>query len=228
MAKKKTKATSKKAGKKKRVSARPTRVAKKKIGYDDSALRLIATLQYIPTEAPGVTTAQINEMHNQHGGEISLRTTQRDLNSLEKIFDIKKSGKKSPRWYWEYKQGIAVIPAHDQFSALTWNLLEQYLEPLLPWPMRSSISPHFATARHVLEQGSTPRLDRWRSSVRIIPSNLQLRQPRVEESVTRIVYEGIWHGEQITLHYRKRGADSTRRHLHPFRQASPRRAGPGT
>ena len=97
------------------------------------------------------------------------------------------------------------IPAQDPYSALTWRLIEQHLEPLLPIALKREAELRFAAARNYLEQLAGDRFSRWNDRVRIIPRAFSLRTPEVPEAGLAPVYEALFEGFQLEVEYRSRG-----------------------
>jgi predicted DNA-binding transcriptional regulator YafY len=175
----------------------------------DSAIRQVTMLQLIPRRYPGISTEELRQKLEQRGYPISLRSIQRDLIRLSAVFPLHSEDEESPRWRWMEGADGLMAPAHDAFSALTWALMEEHLEPLLPIALRQEARPQFVSARKYLEQAPSARARRWKQRVRVIPRAFSLRPPEVPETVLEPVYQALFEGKQLDITYRSRGSGKT-------------------
>jgi predicted DNA-binding transcriptional regulator YafY len=183
----------------------------------DSTLRQITLLQLVPRRSPGATTAELQRRLDDQGHSISRRTIQRDLIRLSAHFPLVTEGEDVPRWCWMEGSDGLTAPAHDAYSALTWTLIEEHLEPLLPFAARKEAQPQFAAARKYLKQTPRNRIDRWHQRVRVIPRAFELQTPDVPEAVLEPVYAALFEGRQLRVDYRSRGREKARSmRVHPL------------
>mgnify|MGYP005846697471 CR=1 FL=1 len=183
----------------------------------DPTLRQITLLQLLPRRGAGCTTEELRRRLDERGYGVSLRTVQRDLDRLSIQFPLVREGDIIPRWRWMEGGPDLSIPAQDPYSALTWRLIEQHLEPLLPIALKREAEPRFAAARNYLEQLAGDRFSRWNDRVRIIPRAFSLRTPEVPEAVLAPVYEALFEGFQLEVEYRSRGrAEPGKLRVHPL------------
>ena len=99
----------------------------------DSVLRMIKMTERIPRYPSKVTANQIQDFLKNLGYSISLRSVQRDLNELSRLFPIECDDKSIPfGWSWKKDSPGFESPAMDPIQALTFSLASQYLEPLMP------------------------------------------------------------------------------------------------
>ncbi len=183
----------------------------------DPTLRQITLLQLVPRRGTGCTTEELRRRLDERGFGVSLRTVQRDLDRLSIQFPLVREGDVVRRWRWMEGGPDLSIPAQDHYSALTWRLIEQHLEPLLPIAVKREAEPRFAAARNYLEQLVGDRFSRWKDRVRIIPRAFSLQTPEVPEAVLAPVYEALFDGVQLEVEYRSRGrAESGRWRVHPL------------
>jgi len=60
--------------------------------------------------------------------QISLKTIQRDLHALSRLFPIVSDEDSKPfGWGWSKDAGVMDIPTMDQKTALTFRLVDEYL-----------------------------------------------------------------------------------------------------
>lgn len=174
-------------------------------------------LQKIP-RAPQSISMQELHAYIRHVWEIEVdrRTIQRDIETLCMAFPIDRTDGNPPTYSLPASSQVELLPGHDDFSALTWNLLEEYLGPLIPDSMAREVQPVFDTARRYLERGNREQIKRWRQRVRMIPRALPLQPPRIEDSVLASVYETLWNDEALSVEYQARNQDKPRKlTLHP-------------
>jgi predicted DNA-binding transcriptional regulator YafY len=167
-------------------------------------------LQLIPRRAPGITTEELRRKLEDREFPISLRSVQRDLNRLSAVFPLQCDESEPPSWHWMEGADGLMAPAHDAFSALTWTLIEDHLEPLLPNAVRREANAQFEGARKYLQQSPGKRFKRWSDRVRVIPRAFSLRTPEVPASVLEPIYQSLFEGQQLEITYRSRGSQKTR------------------
>ena len=183
----------------------------------DTSLRLVTMLQLIPRRAPGVSRAEISEKLEYRGYEVSDRTVQRDLVRLSAEYPLLCDEQSTPRWYWAPNAPEITLPGHDAFSALTWQLIEQHLKPLLPPALAREAQAHIESARDYLNRESVSQYRRWVDRVRVLPRSMQLLPPDTEPGVFERIYEGLLKSRQLAIDYQSR-VDGARRsmRIHPL------------
>lgn len=183
----------------------------------DTTLRQITMLGLIPRRPPGMTTAALQSALAARDFSVDLRTIQRDLVKLSAAFPLVCDESDRPRWYWAPHAETVTLPGHDSLSALSWHLVEQHLQPLLPRSLLLEIEPHFQAARGYLEQISEGKLRRWGQRVRMLPRHLQLQAPDTPTPVLDAVYQGLLQQRQIEVAYTNRDRKAPRTLiLHPL------------
>ncbi|MDZ7790287.1 MAG: WYL domain-containing protein [Xanthomonadales bacterium] len=95
-------------------------------------------------------------------------------------------------------------------SALTWQLVEEYLQPLLPISVREELEPQFQSARNFLKETGSDKLRRWKQRVRYLPRAMPLPPPKIAPEVLEAVYTALLEGRQLEVHYRSRGQSRAR------------------
>ena len=184
----------------------------------DTILRQMNMLQLIPRYPRKVTTANVRDDLNDSGYEASLRTIQRDLQELSRVFPIISDERNSPfGWSWEKDAQGYESPAMDPIQALTFSLAAQYLEPLMPKANFKSVEDFFARAESVLTGNEKSKLHKWRKRVKVIPENIRFKEPKINLEIRQKLYQAVYEGIQIKALYRKRGNTiSDERHMHPL------------
>ncbi|MDZ7790344.1 MAG: WYL domain-containing protein [Xanthomonadales bacterium] len=174
-------------------------------------------VQMIPHEPQGITTREIHQrLRERYEIDTSIKTVQRDLADIRLMHPLESTEEPTPRHYWPRHAQVELVPGHDDYSALTWGLLEDYLEPLIPASMASQARPVFDTARRYLESGDRSKVREWRRRVRMIPRAMALRPPDIDPAVQQEAYEALWDSEQLKVQYFSRSSGRDRELiLHP-------------
>ena len=165
-----------------------------------------------------VTANQIQDFLKNLGYSISLRSVQRDLNELSRLFPIECDDKSIPfGWSWKKDAKGYESPAMDPIQALTFSLAAQYLEPLMPKANFKRIEAFFSRAESVLTGNEKSKLHNWRKRVKVIPENIRFKEPKVSLEIRQKIYHAVYEGIQIKALYKKRGSKtSDKRHIHPL------------
>lgn len=183
----------------------------------DTTLRQITMLSLVPRRPPGITTESLRSALAARDFDVNLRTIQRDLVKLSAPFPLVCDESDSPRWHWASHAEAVTLPGHDPVSALSWQLIEQHLQPLLPRSLADEIQPHFDAARGFLEATGAGNFRRWTHRVRILPRSMQLHAPEISPDVLDVVYQGLLEKRQVEVDYTNRTSEAPRRMtLHPL------------
>jgi len=174
-----------------------------------TVFRQMEILRSIPPPPRRIAAADIQRRLREAGHDVTIRTIQRDLNSLSGNFPITADVTKPQGWYW---RGDPIqIPSLEPHGALTLKLAELFLMPLLPKATLSSLDAHFKAAQNVLS--ATPMLARWAEKVRVLPRGLALNPPKIDPEVQSIVYDSLFQEKQIRIHYRRKGESELREYV---------------
>lgn len=183
----------------------------------DTTLRQITMLSLVPRRPPGITTESLRTALAARDFDVNLRTIQRDLVKLSAPFPLICDEGDSPRWHWAPHAETVTLPGHDPVSALSWQLIEQHLQPLLPRSLTHEIQPHFDAARGFLEATDAGSFRRWTRRVRILPRSMQLHAPEISQDVLDAVYQSLLEKRQVEVDYTNRSREAPRRMvLHPL------------
>lgn len=167
---------------------------------NDTLLRQWAMLRML-RRAPKMTGTQ-DILHNLEAQGIytTLRTVQRDLHSLSLAFPIICDESRPKGWAWRADSGQLDIPGMDTHTALTFNLVEQYMQKLLPPTTLRHITPWFDQARNVMATSSST-VKRWKSKIRVIDRGLCQLHPQILPEVQAAIYDGLFNGVQVEVTY---------------------------
>ena len=184
----------------------------------DTLLRQISMIELIPRYPAKTFTNEIKDKLSALGYEATLRTIQRDLQELSRLFPIVSDERSHPfGWSWEKDAQGYESPAMDPIQALTFSLAAQYLEPLMPKANFKKIEAFFNRAESVLIGNEKSKLLNWRKRVKVIPESIRFKEPKVSMEIRQKIYQAVYERTQIKALYKKRGKKtSDERHIHPL------------
>ena len=184
----------------------------------DTILRMIKMTELIPRYPSKVTAQQIKEGLQNRGYKTSLRTVQRDLQELSRLFPIECDDVSIPfGWSWKKNAPGYESPSMDPIQALTFSLAAQYLEPLMPKANFKRIEKFFQRAENILLGDQKSNVLRWRKRVRVIPENIRFKEAKIDLENREKLYRAVFEGIQIEAYYRKRGEKKSQlRKIHPL------------
>lgn len=103
----------------------------------------------------------------------------------------------------------------DPPTALSFKLVEQYLERLMPRSTLTHLEPHFGRANEVLTQAKGP-LKSWTEKVRVIPRGQRLQEPELQEGVLEKVYQALLEERRFRARYRTKPGEVKEYVVHPL------------
>ena len=170
----------------------------------DTTLRQITMLSLLPRRSPGRTTGDIQNALAERDFEVTRRTIQRDLLKLSGAFPLVYEEGTENRWHWAAHSNTLSVPGHDPYSALTWQLIEKYLKPVLPRSMVQEAEPQFRSARDFLKGAGAGKFRRWTQRVRLLPRTMPLHAPEIDSGILDAVYQALLEKRQLRITYRSR------------------------
>ena len=185
----------------------------------DSFERRLRILEMLKRKDDGIMTIPgiIVRLVNM-GIEITQnKTIERDMVYLSTIFNIGCDDTTRPfQWWWEGVDSID-IPGMGKNSALTFNLAQQYLKPLLPKRSLAHLQPKFRQSKKVLSGKGKEKDRHWVKKIRVVPRMLEQIPAKISARVQDAVYEALYEEKmlQITYHSRSKNETTTRR-IHPL------------
>jgi predicted DNA-binding transcriptional regulator YafY len=168
---------------------------------NDTLMRQWAMLRAIPRHPRRVDAPTISARLNDLGMVVSLRTVQRDLNTLATTFPLDCDQSKPQGWCWRAGAGQLEIPSMDAHAALTFNLVEQYMQNLLPRSTLSHLAPWFEAAQGVASSQASS-LTKWRDKLRVIPHTLNKIPAPIDPAIQSTIYDGLLNERQLEVTYR--------------------------
>jgi predicted DNA-binding transcriptional regulator YafY len=184
---------------------------------NDTLMRQWAMLRAIPRHPRRLDAPTIHASLHNLGMAVSLRTVQRDLNTLAKTFPLDFDESKPQGWCWQEGVGQLEIPSMDAHAALTFSLVEQYMQNLLPRSTLRQLAPWFDAAQGVANsQAST--LTKWRDKLRVVPGTLHKIPAPIDSDIQATIYNGLLDERQIEVTYRAitTGKEAKNYPVHPL------------
>jgi predicted DNA-binding transcriptional regulator YafY len=174
----------------------------------DTLLRQWEMLRIIPRFPRKIEVGALMTQLEAAGYRISRRTLQRDLNELSRLFPLQSDTRNTPYgWSWSADAPAFDLPGMDAPAALTLRMIEQFIPTLLPPTVRELLAPQFARAKAVREVNPTNPLGRWTDCVRVVPREMPLLAPKVNDEAARVVYQSLADGKRIQMTYTPRASE---------------------
>lgn len=150
-----------------------------------------------------IGTAELQQRLQREGVDVNLRTIQRDLKTLVEKFPLEANGLSPQGWRWKKDAPDMSLPHMTSGQALTFMMVEQHLQSLMPASVRDELRPWFDSARQQVKQGSAG-IHRWANMVRIAPATQPLIPPVIDEDALHIVQEALLRGRRLDVLYESR------------------------
>ncbi len=186
---------------------------------DEAFFRFWHTLRQVPRYPNKATVHDIADGLKSLGVNVSVRTIQRDLMDLARLFPIIVDDRSRPYgWSWAREAKCYDFPGLTSEEALLWVMAETHLKHLLPNSVLDSLSPMFRSARSRLcSPSGTGGKEVWFDKVRVVSPGQALIPPEVDQQVQRVVTEALLHGKQLEILYRRKSATETVTYrIHPL------------
>lgn len=184
-------------------------------------LRQWELLKLIPTHGNGITSADMTLALNERGFQIEKRQVERDLDQVSEAFPIEKNDDKKP-YLWKWYKGASIdLPGLTVTDALSMQLVEETIRPLLPVSMLQGLETRFMQAEKQLALLSKDnRKAKWASKVRVVSPTLPLLPPVVDVKVLEVVQDALLADLQVDVEYVNRERVSKQLRLHPLAMVS--------
>lgn len=179
----------------------------------DKSLRDWHLLRLIPRHPRQKTPSELQVGLREAGYDLTLRSVQRDLNTLSALWGITCNQVGTANyWYWPSDARLFDIPNIGSAEALVFLLAKEYLKDLLPHSQLAILKPYFERSEELISKGNIPTF-RWHQRVRVIQQGPLLKVPNVRVDVIKAVHEALLHEQRVALRYKKRGDPVPREYL---------------
>lgn len=160
-------------------------------------------LKMFPQKGGISTTVLLDRLCNEFGIEVTLRTIQRDLLSLEaNNFPLDCDGNNPATWRWRKGAPVFDISNMDPVTALTFTLAEKHLERMFPRGAMSALEPYFKVANDRMKQTDESSLSHWPDKIRVVSRNLPMIYPQIAEEIRENVYKAVLEERRFGATYR--------------------------
>lgn len=167
-------------------------------------------LDCIPRQPDEISTTELKTKLLDRGHDVSVRTIQRDLESLSGRFPLVDSERGRTK-YWSFLKSHAglEVPRMSSATAITMLLVREYLRAILPSAVLDQLAPYFDRAGSVL-QGT--RFARWDQKAALIQRGPELTPSPIDKEVRETVFQALLDECQFEVDYRPRGESSAKRY----------------
>lgn len=187
--------------------------------HHNAIVRQWELLKLLPSRGPGITVRDLVGRLTRDGFVVHKRTIERDLTTLSTLFSIVCNDKGTPYgWHWMPGEG-ADLPSITIADAVSLQIIEGLVRPLLPSAILESIEPRLRQARASLEAlAESNRHARWIDKVRHVPPAMPLLPPHVDANVLGALHEALLQEKQVDVVYQRPGATAkpSELRLHPL------------
>lgn len=179
--------------------------------------RLLQILLMLPRAPRFMTTEDIRLKLDNERIKISLRGVQRDMDTLQQAFGKKIGCEHYPdtritiiewqnkyvRWFWSHDAPIFKLVGLNINQAITFNLLQTYLKPLIPEITLNELKPFFAEATSTLDHFDDNPIKAWPNKVAIVQPSQPLIPPAIDNLIHKTVSEALLFDRQLQIGYKK-------------------------
>lgn len=189
-----------------------------KAAHHDTIARLFELLKLLPAKGPGITAKELCDKLENRGFSVSKRTIERDLTELSRLFGLECNDKGTPYgWHWMTGKGVE-LPGLTVADALSLEIVESLLRPLLPHALVESLEVKFTEARLKLAAlaENNPNA-RWAEKVCHVAPTQPLLPPALFPDVLSRLQDSLLHDRQVDVEYQRPATkDTISLRLHPL------------
>ena len=178
--------------------------------------RLLLVLRMIPRRGRISTTEIQSRLKAEHNITIELRTVQRDLVDLCRLYPLVSDGERSAGWSWMKDAPSLDLPIMDPFAALTFRLVRDSMTRMLPRAALKTLDGYFRTADERLKKQPNSPLSHWPDKVRMVSRSLNFEAPKVDKAVLDNLYEALQQEQCFELEYRVRSGKDKKYVVNPL------------
>lgn len=178
--------------------------------------RRVRMLGLIPRYPDKITARQLTGKLKALDFDITKRTVERDLEALLNTLKVPITYDENGReycWFWPAEAPRTEFPTMSPATALSFLMVEQFMDKLLPPALHEQLQDYFATARNVLRSEDPERraAAEWPDKVRVVPTGQPLLAPDIPPEVLHGIYQAVLHNRRFQATYRPRSEDGNER-----------------
>lgn len=150
------------------------------------AIRLLALMRLIP-QGKKIGSKELRLGLEKLGFEVTHRTIQRDLTSLQGFFEgLSNDGNKDAYgWFWRDDAELIDVPAIDFSTAMVFNLVER-LSPNIPL-LNEKLERYLSAAKNIVKGQDEDYLDR----IFVVPRALQLIPAKIDSKIIKCIFDAF-------------------------------------
>ena len=150
-----------------------------------------------------ITTQELREkLASLYDIEADDRTIQRDLIILSRTYSIFCHTSKPNGWRWMKGAHGIDQPAMDPQTALTFQMVEKYLAPLVPAATLAALAPYLNHARRLLNRSPEGNSATWPDKIEAVHRSELLIPPALDETLVATIYQALFEGIRFRAQYR--------------------------
>lgn len=174
-------------------------------------------LKLLPSSPPGKNATDLTQSLAGKGYEVTKRTVERDLEALERLFPITHDEERPFGWHW-IAGGVLGVMGLSMADALSLQLLQRFLRPVLPVATTRQLEPVFELAARKLEsQADRNSLGRWVKQVAVIEPGLSVVPAAIDPAALQTIQEALLAQEKVEVEYARAGEQQAhKRMLNPL------------
>lgn len=177
-------------------------------------------LKLLPTAANGKTVVELKNDLNAIGFPIEVRQLERDLKTLQGVFGTIECNDEHKPYKWGWAKGMArpTIGAVSLHEAVSWQLVADTIQHLLPVAILNAVKPYFVEAQKKLESlKQHNHIATWTNKIRVVQPTFPLVPPQINSDIVETIQEGVLHQKQLQITYRPASATQSKEMiLHPL------------
>ncbi len=176
----------------------------------DTLMRQWRMLRLVPRHPRKICSRELTDKLAAEGYAVTKRTVERDLLSLSVHFPLVSDMRCTPYgWSWQKNAKALDLPALSSTEALSFLMVKQFLQPLVPASLLDQLAPYFNMAEQSLEtQSASPKGRRdkdWLKKVAVVQPNQPLLPAKILDDVQSGLQDALLKNLQVKLGYKKRG-----------------------
>ncbi len=158
-------------------------------------------LRMIPRRGKISTRDILNRLEMERVPSVTIRTVQRDLNDLSRYgFPLDCDNNRPAGWQWSKDASLVDIPNMDPVTALTFRLVRQHIDRMMPGGVLQTLDPYFKRANEIAKTIDS-KLGSWPDKVRVLSRSMNSLPPEVDPDIAETTYIALLEDRQFNATY---------------------------